>query len=255
MRRELNVTWLRRVERPDWDKIKDEPWASPAAQYMESRGGWLVGHCDDPGLLSPFIEGAPKRGNITRFDIFCPDKWKNDRIIINRIDLDRLGFRVMMDPGDYRSVAPASETAGFIRVGRVQCDSDARWIRDVCDNLGISTFDEALASTDESTKDNDMVDNDPVDPISRPAPEGTMPRPGQHVQRQPKPVTSGDPIIRKGRILEEVVRKEHILETMRDYTGKMTKRRKWPWLRNLSKDAGFRIMKEERAKLWPLVRK
>ena len=138
MKRHLSIEWQRQIERPDWDAIKDEPWASPTIRYMETNRGVLIGTCDDPGLLMPIIEGRPFLGGQTRFDVYAPDNWKNDRIFFNGLDMGLLGFRVMMDPGDYRTVAPKADTNDYIRVGRVQCATASEWIDDIFADLGTS---------------------------------------------------------------------------------------------------------------------
>ena len=127
MARELTIYWQKQVERPGWDAVK----SNPSRRYIESKDGLLVGTCDHSGLLIPFIQGVPKPDNITRFDILCPANWKNNRIIFNDRNMGTLGFYVIPDPEDYRSVAPSNIDGGFIRIGRVQCPSDSEWITDM----------------------------------------------------------------------------------------------------------------------------
>ena len=166
MNKNLTIEWKKQIERPDWDEIKDEPWASPAARYLVSTTGGLVGICEDPDLIMPIIEGGPKTDGQTRFDILCPLEWDGAHVFFNGQDMGTLIFTQQLDPGDYRRGAPPApipsyippgyneeefreRAKGYVQIGRVECASNASWLVDAIHGFGGSSWDETLKQQED----------------------------------------------------------------------------------------------------------
>ena len=107
------------------------------------KGDILVGRCDDPDLLHTVIKGHPMNDNITRFDVLCPASWKNNRIFFNGVAMGLLGFRV---------------AGGGIRIGRVQCATDAEWLASVLEKAGVTHV--YNAPTGPKVEADDDIDTD-----------------------------------------------------------------------------------------------
>ena len=141
MDRHLTIEWKTQIERPDWDAIKHQPWCSPAARYMESKQGSLVGQCDDPALLSPIITGHPKRDGYTIFEFVCPLDWDEDVAIFNGVSVGKVQMTHVPPGGILPSVAAPKAGDGFnVIVGHVLVPTGDEWLEGAFAALGRSTF-------------------------------------------------------------------------------------------------------------------
>ena len=141
MDRYLTITWQKQIQRPDWDAIKDEDWASPVIQYMETKQGSLVGQCLDHSLLSPIVDGQPKRDGYTIFEILCPVEWDGDRVFFNGQDVGLMQM-THVPPGGFLPFydVPSAGDGFNVIVGHILVPTGDDWIEKIFADLGSTTF-------------------------------------------------------------------------------------------------------------------